>query len=177
MFIGHLPAGYVLAKQSYSKFHKNIKNYRAFMFCGILGSIAPDLDMFYFYFVDYSQTHHHTYFSHYPILWGTLFLLCLCLCLFRGSTRKGISSYSLIFSASGFFHLILDSIVGNICWLAPFSNRPFSLATVWPIHEPWWMNFLLHWSFTLEICLVAYASWVFIRPLSHHSFQNLGSRL
>lgn len=89
---------------------------------------------------------------------------------------KKIGSYWLIFSVSGFIHMILDSIVGDIWWLAPFYNRPFSLVTVPSIYDPWWLNFIFHWSFFLEICLVVYALWILRRPSPHNSVQRLNRR-
>lgn len=177
MIIGHLPAGYILSRHSYLRFEKFIKNYRTFMFWGIFGSIAPDFDMLYFYFIDHRQTHHHQYFSHYPILWGTFVVFFLCFCFFKASTREKFGSYSLIFFVAGFTHMILDSIVGDIWWFAPFYNRSFSLATVPSIYNPWWLNFVFHWSFILEICLVAYALWIFRRPSPNHSVQRPNRRL
>ncbi len=176
MIIGHLPAGYILSRYSYLRFDRHINNYRIFMFWGMFGSIAPDLDMLYFYFIDHRQTHHHKYFSHYPILWGILVVFCLWLCRFRAPIREKIGSYWLIFSVSGFIHMILDSIVGDIWWLAPFYNRPFSLVTVPSIYDPWWLNFIFHWSFFLEICLVVYALWILRRPSPHNSVQRLNRR-
>jgi inner membrane protein len=53
--------------------------------------------------------------------------------------------------------MVLDSIVGDIAWLAPFSDERFALFEVPAIFKPWWLNFVLHWSFALELVLVASA--------------------
>lgn len=34
---------------------------KAVVVAGVLGAVAPDLDMFYFHLVDQRQTHHHKY--------------------------------------------------------------------------------------------------------------------
>lgn len=162
MIIGHLPAGYILSKLSASRFAHSINRYRMYMFSGMFGSIAPDLDMFYFHLIDHRQTHHHKYFSHYPIVWLGLALIASVLCLSRAS-RKKLGIYALVFSASGFCHLILDTIVGDIWWFAPFIERPFSLATVPALLHPWWLNFIFHWSFLLELGVVAWAVWLWRR--------------
>jgi hypothetical protein len=159
MIIGHLPAGYVLSKLTYSRFTHKIGDYRTFMFWGMLGSIAPDLDMFYFHLLDHRSTHHHKYFSHFPILWLVLVLLSVALFAWKGK-RQTISCYALIFSISGFVHLLLGTIVGDIWWLAPFVDRPFALATVPAQFHPWWLNFVLHWSFALELALVGWSVWL-----------------
>jgi inner membrane protein len=58
-----------------------------------------------------------------------------------------------IFSAGGLLHMVLDSVVGDIWWFAPFIDRPFALFTVPALYTPWWLNFLLHWSFALELAI------------------------
>ncbi len=50
-------------------------------------------------------------------------------------------------------HLLLDSIIGDIYWLIPFSYRPFSMFTVHPRYSPWYLNFVFHWVFGLELVL------------------------
>ncbi|KAF0812098.1 hypothetical protein IGB42_03375 [Andreprevotia sp. IGB-42] len=162
MIIGHLPAGYVLAKLSYRKFSGQIGHYRWYMFWGLFGAVAPDLDMFYFHLIDHRSTHHHRYFSHFPIFW--LGLLSGALLLYANTrTRSRLGIYAVLFTVSGFIHLLLDSIVGDIWWLAPFIDRPFALATVPALYHPWWLNFLLHWSFGLELLLVAWAGYLWFK--------------
>jgi hypothetical protein len=57
--------------------------------------------------------------------------------------------------------MVLDSIVGDIWWFAPFIDKPYALFTVPAIYTPWWLNFILHWSFMLELVFVfcAVALW------------------
>ncbi len=69
MIIGHLPLGYLSIKVFPAKLI-NISNKKIFMLVGLSGSIAPDLDMIYFYLVDNRQHHHHTYWTHIPFYWG-----------------------------------------------------------------------------------------------------------
>jgi len=61
------------------------------------------------------------------------------------------------FCLNGFVHLLLDSVVGDIWWLALFVDRPVALATVTARHQPWWLNFALHWSFAPERGLLLWA--------------------
>ena len=156
MLIGHLPAGYIMSKLGYPGFAKHAASYRPFMFWGVFGSIAPDLDMFYFYLVDQGRTHHHKYFTHYPIVWITLLVLSFCIFM-SVSSRRRVGAYALAFSCAGFVHLLLDSIVGDIWWLAPFVDKPFALATVPALYKPWWLSFILHWSFALELLVILWA--------------------
>ena len=60
-------------------------------------------------------------------------------------------------------HLLLDSVAGGIYWLSPFAHHELLLFRI-PANFPWWpLNFLLHWSFLLELSLVTAAIVVFRR--------------
>lgn len=155
MFIGHLPTGYVTAKLLFKHFADTGVTAKLFFWAGALGAIAPDLDLVYFYLVDNRQNHHHTYWPHFPILW--LVLLVSSSVLFKFARKKSGAALALIFSINGFLHMLLDSIVGDIWWLAPFIDLPYALFTVEAAYKPWWLNFILHWSFALEMLIFVWA--------------------
>lgn len=52
-------------------------------------------------------------------------------------------------------HLLLDTIVGDIWWLYPYVDTPFALFVVPSLYRPWWLNFVLHWSFMVEVAVTA----------------------
>jgi hypothetical protein len=118
---------------------------------GTLGAVAPDFDMIHFYLLDQRQHHHHTYWTHYPVFWLVLALMSY---VWFGSRNK-LAFWC--FFINIFLHLLLDSIVGDIWWLAPWLDKPFSLFTVPAAYQPWWLSFILHWSFGLELFLSAWA--------------------
>jgi hypothetical protein len=64
-------------------------------------------------------------------------------------------------------HVILDSLVGDIWWLAPFVDRSYALFTVPAVRSPWWMNFLLHWSFAVELAICFWALLVYRKRLKN----------
>lgn len=129
-----------------------------FMRWGLLGSIAPDVDMLYFHLIDHRQHHHHTYVTHYPLVW--IIALGISLLWFKsGQNRRGAIA-ALFFSANCLLHMLFDTIVGDIWWFAPFVDNPYSLFTVPALHTPWWLNFLLHWSFTVEIGILLWACYL-----------------
>lgn len=158
MFIGHLPAGYITAKLLFKRFANTEVSARLFILAGVVGGIAPDFDMFYFYFVDNRQSHHHTYWPHYPVLW--LAILAVSCVWFKLAANKSSAALMLVFSISGFIHMLLDSIVGDIWWFAPFIDKPYAMFTVEAVYKPWWLNFVLHWSFLLEILVVVWACYL-----------------
>lgn len=66
----------------------------------------------------------------------------------------------LVFSGSGLLHILLDGIVGDIPLFAPWSMRFYALAEVPARMHPWWLNFLMHWSFLLELLTMMLAAGV-----------------
>jgi len=166
MFIAHLPSGYIAVKL----IAKKIKlppaiSQKWLYFWGLLGSIAPDLDMFYFYFIDLRQHNHHSYWSHYPVLWfSLLFLACLTYRLCTSSRYKTQIIYAILFCFTGCIHLLLDSIAGGIWWLAPFVNKSYALVSLHPRFEPWWLNFILSWVFLIELAIIAWAAILWKKP-------------
>ncbi|MES9940433.1 MAG: metal-dependent hydrolase [Candidatus Thiodiazotropha sp. 6PLUC2] len=158
MFIAHAPAGYLVSRMICRKLSLTANARNRMMASGIFGSIAPDFDLFYFYFIDNQQYDHHIYYTHYPIVWACLMVVSIVsIVVFR----KVISTYYLmVFSLCGFIHLLLDSVVGNIYWLAPFSDRAYALHGVVSYYTPWWLNFVLHWTFLFELIIVALALYI-----------------
>lgn len=152
MIFGHLPAGYLVAKLLFLRNESRGVALKSYLLAGMFGATAPDLDMFYFYFVDHRQHHHHTYWTHYPVVWIVLLLVSVSL---RRFTRTGkFAAYATIFSLNGLIHMLLDTFAGDVWWFAPFLNRSFSLYVVHPLYQPWWLNFILHWSFALEMAMI-----------------------
>ena len=165
MIIGHLPAGYIVSRLLVRHAESIGVSAKGFISASVIGAVAPDLDMFYFHLVDDRQHHHHTYFTHYPVVWFALLTASLAW-LFIAS-KKNYAACAAVFSLNGFVHLILDTIVGDIWWFAPLSNEPFAFFTVPALYKPWWLNFLLHWSFAFEIAVIGWAVYLW-RKSCHH---------
>lgn len=144
MIIGHLPAGYIFTKLLAGKLINKEINLRVFILAGVIGAILPDLDMFYFYLIDKRQHHHHTYWPHYSVVW--LGLLLFFTVWYRFGKNKSTAILGLVFSVNGLFYMLLDSIVGDIWWFAPFVDKSFALFTDPALYHPWWLNFVLHWT-------------------------------
>jgi hypothetical protein len=163
MIIGHIPAGYITSKLLFPHVESRGTTWKPFMCAGILGAYAPDLDMLYFHLVDHRQHHHHTYWTHFPIVWtGLLLVSVIWLCADRGRNRSILAA---TFSLNAFIHMLLDGIVGDMWWFAPFIDKPFAFFTVPALYKPWWLNFLLHWSFALELAVVVLAVYLWRRSL------------
>lgn len=155
MIIAHAPAGYVSAKLLFRRFEAQGTAYKAFLFAAMFGAIAPDLDILYFYLLDQRQHHHHTLWPHFPIVWASLLLASLI--WFGAARTRKHAALAIIFTLNGLLHMVLDTIVSNIWWLAPFVDKPYVFFTVPPRYNPWWLNFVFHWSFAFELAIVAWA--------------------
>ena len=161
MFIAHAPSGYILSVTLLKRARERPASVATTIAAGMVGAIAPDFDWFYFYFVDHRQTHHHKYFSHWPLCWlllaagSALWLRCA-----RGSRAAFLT---LVFSLGGILHVILDSVVGDVWWFAPFIDERFSLFHLHARFKPWWLNLFLHWTFALELAICAWAYYLYRR--------------
>ncbi|MBB4820094.1 inner membrane protein [Pseudomonas alcaligenes] len=158
MIVAHLPTGYLIGALLERRFRPAACSPRLWLAVALLGAFAPDLDMLYFHLVDGRQHHHHSYWSHWPVVWFGA--LALALAWQRLAQQTWVPMLLVLFTLNGCVHLLLDSVVGDIWWLAPWVDQAFSLATVTPRYQPWWLNFILHGSFLLELSLLGAALWL-----------------
>ena len=141
MIIGHLPAGYLAARGASALGAPQL-------YWGLIaGSIAPDLDMLWFFFVDGGTVHHHTYLTHRPIMWVGVLAMGLVL------RRNFLTGMGL----GGLLHLALDTIVGRVMWFWPLSDTGVTLVEVPATQSHWLLSFMVHWTFAVELALVVVA--------------------
>ena len=157
MFVAHLPSGYLLGR---GLLGRGAGARGPAMAAVLLGSVAPDFDMLWFHLVDHGRVHHHDYYSHIPGFW--LLVALSVLAVLRG-LRPAWVTIAAMFFAGIVLHLVLDTLVGGIMWLWPFSDHLYSLAVVPARHDHWVISFILHWSFLAEIVLTLLAAWVLWR--------------
>jgi inner membrane protein len=159
VFIGHLPAGYLASLPFVDRAPPELR--RRAMMTGLVGSVLPDLDLLWFYLVDHRRHVHHAYLPHLPAAWlATLAVTALPAWLSGARGRTWLLPG--VFAANVMLHLGLDTIVGGVEWLWPWSDHELVLVEVPPLHQPWFLNFLLHWTFALELVLAVVAVWVFL---------------
>ena len=131
------------------------------MVTGLVASIFPDIDLFYSYFITSHRVKHHDYWTHIPLFWvavaaiSTLFI--------KISGKRGLSIYLWVGFSNVMLHMMMDSIAAEIKWLYPFSNWELNLVKIPAIHHWWVLNFVLHWTFGLEILIIVIAAFVWIK--------------
>jgi len=162
VFIGHLPAGYLATSALLDRSGVVRETRRRLLALGLVASVAPDFDLIYFYLVGHQQRVHHAYFPHLPFFWLVAVGVASLGLRLAGAERSSWLALWVI-ALNVTLHLVLDSIVGGIRWLWPFSDREFRLVSVPARYHLWYWNFVLHWTFGLEVALVVAALWVFLR--------------
>ncbi len=155
MFFAHIPSGYIMSKFILNKVGGiPVASSSAFL-AGIVGAIAPDFDMAYFYLIDDHQTHHHKYITHWPLLWTSLVMVFYLSLRFYKQSK--IVCLALMFSLGGLLHIVLDGFVGDVWLFAPYIDKPYSMFEVAARFQPWWLNYFLHWSFVMELAISVWA--------------------
>jgi inner membrane protein len=158
VFIAHLPAGYLATRMILDRRPAPQPLRRRLLALGMAASVLPDLDLLWFYFVSDRRQVHHAYLPHLPLAWAGLFALAALVPWMRRAERV-VWLGALAFSANIILHLVLDTIAGGIRWLWPFSDAEFALSHVEARYSPWYLNFVLHWTFAMEIALLVCALW------------------
>ncbi|RLK08103.1 metal-dependent hydrolase [Ruegeria conchae] len=152
MFIGHLPGAYLVFRTAAPNLGK-----LAFT-AAMLGAVAPDIDMLWFYLVDDRGHHHHSYLTHRPVIWAGILLAGIMIRIWASRTGTILT----FFGAGGLVHMLLDSITGEVAWFWPFSDATHPLVIVLATHLHWILSFLNHWTFKVEILITVIALIVFV---------------
>lgn len=88
---------------------------------------------------------------HTPIFWLALAAAIALLLIVTGRRKQlvlvGVGLLSML------LHLVMDSIAADIRWFFPFADLRVNLVHVQAVYKPWYLNFILHWTFALEILI------------------------
>jgi inner membrane protein len=155
MLIAHLPAGYITARAG--RVGKG-----PLLSAALIGSVFPDFDMIWFLFVDYGSVHHHKYWVHAPGFW--LILAAVTLPFLPKAGRNA----GLMFLAAVLVHIALDTHAGGIMWLWPLSDHLYTAVIVPATQANWVLSFIWHWTFLLELAVIAVAALLFFTRKATH---------
>ncbi len=141
---------------------------------GLIGSVFPDVDLAYFYLFDQRQYHHHSYWTHVPVYW--VVILCGGLTLAHLLRSRLLAAASIVLVGSVLLHLLLDTELGAIRWLYPFSTKSFPLFIV-PARYDWTLlSFVLHWTFLFELVIVGASFFVYrMHSKQHGRFRGINN--
>lgn len=160
MFLAHLPAGYILTKKL-AKHPKAAQTTTKLLGLGLFASILPDLDLAWWFLIDKGQHFHHSYWIHIPFYWLIIGLAAFA--IIKIAKRNDLIIPLIVFMAGIFLHLILDTFVGGIKWLYPFSYESIFIAHVPAVYDYWVWNFIFHWTFLLEVAIFGWAGYTFAK--------------
>ncbi len=158
MFIAHLPAGYLATRYVLRGTQVKPGAWKSYVSFAMVCSVLPDFDLSYFYLIDGRQHEHHDYWTHLPLFWILFSGL-----LYAGAGaffKKEIGLWCVILLMNTQLHLLLDSVAGGISWLYPFNRESYRLFEVTARFDWWVWNFIFHWTFLLEMFIVAAAAYV-----------------
>jgi len=163
MLIAHPAAGYLATKGALALGLGRGRGLsdRTLLAVGVAASVLPDADLLYFYTIDRQQHLHYGYWTHIPAFWAVVLGLAAGVCWVR-HIRNGAPVIALV-ALNLFLHFVLDTVAGGMRWLYPFSSRGFALVRVPAEHGHWFLNFIWHWTFILELLLWAAALYVLAR--------------
>lgn len=167
MFLAHLPAGYLLTKKlaKHPKLSTKMQQHSAktLLTLGLFASILPDLDLAWWALIDQGQHFHHSYWIHIPFFWLVIGLIAFG--AIKVAKRDDLKAPLVVFMAGIFLHLILDTFVGGIKWLYPFSYESIFIANVPAVYDYWVWNFIFHWTFLLEVVILGWAGVTFAKSM------------
>lgn len=150
MLIAHLPAGYIIG--SFARM--TVRPSGAIMARALVGGVAPDIDMAWFWLVDNSSIHHRTYPTHWPLFWAMIAATALPLVALLAPRWKGAAT---VFFVAVLSHMILDSVTAPMHWLMSFDDRAVELVPIPAVYSHWILSFVLHGTFALEIAICVLA--------------------
>lgn len=168
MLLAHAPAGYLLTRVLSRTVFKHIVDpkrsnrlYQLMMAAGLIGSILPDLDFIYNIFFDARHSSHHSYITHIPFYW--ILLILFSIATGKIFKRKNSMVIAVTGCMAALLHLVCDTITAEIYWLYPFIDNGYNIFAVSDVHIWWVQNYLSHWTFMIEIAIIAVAGLFFMR--------------
>lgn len=166
MIFAHAPLGIISAYLTKKIWAKNItrKQYCWLFVITAIGSIFPDIDLFYYYL--FSAT-----FSHHEVLTHGFFIyFVICVVAFLSGyflKKEFIKKASFLFLLGIFSHLIADSISAGVIWLAPFSYKMYGLASF-----SWYNKIFGSYFFTLNYSLEILFFSLFLSLILHKIIKS-----
>lgn len=130
MIFAHGPLGYLLTRATENIWRKkeySQKQYNWFLILGFIAGIFPDVDLFYYYLFNATESH-RTLPTHTPILYT---VVCGLLALYAWKKKKPVLlSAAFIFYLGTWSHLLTDGIFAQVRYLYPFSKEFYGLGNI-----------------------------------------------
>lgn len=173
MFLAHLPAGYLLTRGLLTlpgaRALPDISRQRL-LATGLIASVLPDFDMFYFYLFSSQQINHRAFPSHWPLVWLALFAIAALLLACKRARIGHWFNFFLLANVQ--LHFVLDTIVGSIRWLEPFDHTRFTWMHLPRTSGVWFWKSAGNIYALLELAIILAAVWLAWQTITQHRLQK-----
>lgn len=102
------------------------RNWMRLLWIGFLGGIIPDLDLFYYYLIDASESH-RTFITHTPLPYLVLLVIAL---VWWSMRRHRWAAYGIVFAIGALSHIGADMLASEVRLLYPFTNIYIGLGDI-----------------------------------------------
>lgn len=137
------------------RFARGHPSRNALIATGLAVLVLADLDVVWFYLVNHQQNLHHEFLFQWPLFWvdaaGVSWLAAQALSWRKARPFIGVAIASLL------LHMVLDGIAAGIAKLMPLRDAEINLVAALARHGWWVWNFILHWTFLLELAICGWA--------------------
>lgn len=167
MIIAHGPLGYIITEITrhwWQVSHFSKSQIRWCVVAGFIGGMFPDIDLFFYYFIDASQSHRQL------LTHSVIFYLAICVVglAIRRWTRNRtkyayVAAVITVFSLGAISHIVTDMIVGQVILLAPFTYELFGLVNTQWFRDSLFMRYSHVTGFGIELIVLATAIYLWIR--------------
>lgn len=153
MIFSHAPLGFIITYSTSKIWKEKLTKRETFwiFFIGILFSIFPDVDLFYYYFISSGETH-RALITHTPFLYILLSLVVFLIgFIFK---RSFVKLVALVVLLTSFSHLLLDSLGSGIAWLYPYNDLLYGFLSFSFLSEGFYGQYLFAIVYSLELLFI-----------------------
>ena len=158
MLFAHAPAGFLLSYAFKKRWSPNLNKKQIIIavIFGVIGSLFPDVDLFFYYLFSATFSHHEI-FTHGIFFYVVIFLFFYLLS--RLLAKPVLKIYGTLFFLGVASHLLVDSLGAGVVWLYPFSKQLFGLLSL-EFYRASWLGqnfFVVNFGLETIICF----AWLF----------------
>jgi len=152
MLFAHAPVGFLISYFTRKFWNRGLSlaQFYILLILGAFFGVFPDLDVFYYYFVNARALHREVIFHSF-----VLYLVIFAILYFVGRVMKNAfcRALSFVFFFGTLSHLVLDSLAAGIMWVYPINHRLFGLLIIPQIADSFFGQYFTLINFSLEVVL------------------------
>lgn len=174
MIFAHGPAGFLTAfitRKFWNQEPKFSKQSESWLYViAFIGGIAPDIDLFYFYFYS-AEISHRQFFTHSLLLWVIIFLIIFLAGYFLKS--RFIKTGAFLFFIGNLSHLICDSLYGGFALLWPYTNKMFGLQNIPFISNDFYGENILFINYFIEAVIITVFFFIVLNWIKNKKIRHV----